>query len=101
MAGIAPSGPARTCRMPAATVAEADRRGPVTKGRSAAGVATENAGLDVGRLGGARNRATVREVDQRVRYRAQHHPAHRDRKMTCLNSSHANLTYAVFCLIKS
>src|SRR3712207_7755501 len=29
-----------------------------------------------------------------------HPPAHRDRKSTRLNSSHANISYAVFCLKK-
>src|SRR3712207_9124997 len=29
-----------------------------------------------------------------------HHPAGRDRKSTRLNSSHANISYAVFCLKK-
>src|SRR3712207_8275327 len=28
------------------------------------------------------------------------HPAHQDRKSTRLNSSHANISYAVFCLKK-
>src|SRR3712207_7672410 len=28
------------------------------------------------------------------------HPGHRDRKSTRLNSSHANISYAVFCLKK-
>src|SRR3712207_8914880 len=31
---------------------------------------------------------------------AIHHPAPRDRKSTRLNSSHANISYAVFCLKK-
>src|SRR3712207_8101363 len=37
-------------------------------------------------------------ADLPVRERAQAHPA--DRKSTRLNSSHANISYAVFCLKK-
>src|SRR3712207_8354385 len=38
----------------------------------------------------------------RLAYRvgARRHPRRRDRKSTRLNSSHANLSYAVFCLKK-
>src|SRR3712207_8916704 len=35
-----------------------------------------------------------------VEGRAAHHPGHQDRKSTRLNSSHANISYAVFCLKK-
>src|SRR3712207_7458656 len=34
------------------------------------------------------------------RQRPEPHRAHRDRKSTRLNSSHANISYAVFCLKK-
>src|SRR3712207_7798897 len=44
-----------------------------------------------GRLVGARCRQDVRELA---------HPCSLDRKSTRLNSSHANISYAVFCLKK-
>src|SRR3712207_6856487 len=37
---------------------------------------------------------------QLERPRTRHHPEPRDRKSTRLNSSHANISYAVFCLKK-
>src|SRR5438445_6329492 len=36
----------------------------------------------------------------RPRYEERHAQDHRDRKSTRLNSSHANISYAVFCLKK-
>src|SRR3712207_8723386 len=52
------------------------------------------------------DRPLPRETDQRPRLRQDHVPQHRearrhpDRKSTRLNSSHANISYAVFCLKK-
>src|SRR3712207_6909357 len=40
------------------------------------------------------------ERDRVAGLRVGHHPAGRDRKSTRLNSSHANISYAVFCLKK-
>src|SRR3712207_8496824 len=37
-------------------------------------------------------------TDRAVNYRASNGIDHRDRKSTRLNSSHANISYAVFCL---
>src|SRR3712207_7174583 len=67
-----------------------DRRGERADARSLA--------LDLGRrvavdVDAARHRARVPQVARRSR------PLE-DRKSTCLNSSHANISYAVFCLKK-
>src|SRR3712207_7094571 len=54
----------------------------------------------LGRLvlaGRARNFFTHERSDKRV---GNHARLHRDRKSTRLNSSHANISYAVFCLKK-
>src|SRR5688572_32043386 len=48
------------------------------------------------RLGGI----LVREASPRLRRRRRALPAHRDRKSTRLNSSHSQISYAVFCLKK-
>src|SRR5258707_4996812 len=42
----------------------------------------------------------VLELEARVPGRAPQAPGRRDRKSTRLNSSHANISYAVFCLKK-
>src|SRR3712207_8373323 len=40
-------------------------------------------------------------LERRLAARPDHRIVHaRDRKSTCLNSSHANISYAVFCLKK-
>src|SRR3712207_8046913 len=44
--------------------------------------------------------AAERLAQPRDRHRAVAHPRPRDRKSTRLNSSHANISYAVFCLKK-
>src|SRR3712207_8470685 len=44
--------------------------------------------------------ALLRPVRRGDRARHLHHPVLRDRKSTRLNSSHANISYAVFCLKK-
>src|SRR3712207_7110605 len=60
-----------------------------------------NEGYDAGRLqrklllGRSRREAIIRKVDDTGRGRRL-----RDRKSTRLNSSHANISYAVFCLKK-
>src|SRR3712207_7978994 len=41
-----------------------------------------------------------RRLEQGPRDRREDHPRHQDRKSTRLNSSHANISYAVFCLKK-
>src|SRR3712207_6849743 len=41
-----------------------------------------------------------RDVDRHGDRRPLGEPGHRDRKSTRLNSSHANISYAVFCLKK-
>src|SRR3712207_8427922 len=43
----------------------------------------------------------ARAADRKARRRAQARPPRRDRKSTRLNSSHANISYAVFCLKKN
>src|SRR3712207_8592161 len=57
------------------------------------------------RAGGAELRERRRVERQEVRRRdpgvAQRVLGHRDRKSTRLNSSHANISYAVFCLKKN
>src|SRR3712207_7345745 len=45
-------------------------------------------------------RAVARQVERTPRSRPRARPARRDRKSTRLNSSHANISYAVFCLKK-
>src|SRR3712207_8272269 len=55
---------------------------------------------------GARGGALPADEAARVRLRAAHgrtgtRRAHLDRKSTRLNSSHANISYAVFCLKKN
>src|SRR3712207_6890880 len=58
---------------------------------------------DVGRVVGhvPRRREALRELALRGRHRsARPVPGDRDRKSTRLNSSHANISYAVFCLKK-
>src|SRR3712207_7541380 len=74
---ILDAGPGRRQRQ---TARQSDRRGPGAAGRA------EEAGRSRGRDGS----------------RAQGRPAagERDRKSTRLNSSHANISYAVFCLKK-
>src|SRR3712207_8777712 len=69
-------------------------------------------GLDLGRVGdplddalllldGAPGLVVQGRVDSPVRERRGHVGiGHRDRKSTRLNSSHANISYAVFCLKK-
>src|SRR3712207_9200926 len=47
-----------------------------------------------------RNRERECQVDERVRDRKQAEKPPADRKSTRLNSSHANISYAVFCLKK-
>src|SRR3712207_8374336 len=48
------------------------------------------------------NGATFTQLEYLARvYAAQKHERHRDRKSTRLNSSHANISYAVFCLKKN
>src|SRR5438874_8947868 len=44
--------------------------------------------------------ANLQEVDDRIRSRAEHWRISRDRKSTRLNSSHVEISYAVFCLKK-
>src|SRR3712207_7216067 len=46
-----------------------------------------------------RGQRTARRLDSPPRAHLQRHPA--DRKSTRLNSSHANISYAVFCLKKN
>src|SRR3712207_7481214 len=48
-------------------------------------------------LGVVRGKALVQVAEHRL---AERHPLDRDRKSTRLNSSHANISYAVFCLKK-
>src|SRR3712207_7932202 len=60
-----------------------DQRGP--RDRSPAAVA---------------RRARIRKVQPRLRHRDGARMAVLDRKSTRLNSSHANISYAVFCLKK-
>src|SRR3712207_7558585 len=47
------------------------------------------------------NQVHRRRVLGSVRVPAEHHRADLDRKSTRLNSSHANISYAVFCLKKT
>src|SRR5258707_7367677 len=47
-----------------------------------------------------RRGAAAAHTDERPRTRAGGRPQRRDRKSTRLNSSHANISYAVFCLKK-
>src|SRR3712207_8181041 len=51
-----------------------------------------------GRLGRIQERRELLELEQLVDLDDSH--ARRDRKSTRLNSSHANISYAVFCLKK-
>src|SRR3712207_7817263 len=46
------------------------------------------------------HRAAGDRTTQRHVLRDRHQPRRRDRKSTRLNSSHANISYAVFCLKK-
>src|SRR3712207_8744506 len=55
-------------------------------------------GLQGRRIHGAYRR--VAQQNRRVRQHQHRHPEGRDRKSTRLNSSHANISYAVFCLKK-
>src|SRR3712207_7979917 len=52
------------------------------------------------RAGRARPQGRVPQGAGRVAEGRLHPRAHRDRKSTRLNSSHANISYAVFCLKK-
>src|SRR3712207_8140085 len=52
------------------------------------------------RLEGARARDLLQRVGHRVRVLVGGQPLAQDRKSTRLNSSHANISYAVFCLKK-
>src|SRR3712207_8183669 len=53
-----------------------------------------------GDRGGVRERYEPRAVSRRPLGRAGREERARDRKSTRLNSSHANISYAVFCLKK-
>src|SRR3712207_7078208 len=61
------------------------------------GVPSEVGAVDVAR---ARQRDAEDLRDAAGGGRHQHHPVAQDRKSTRLNSSHANISYAVFCLKK-
>src|SRR5206468_8846018 len=62
-------------------------------------VAQRGGGRDIGRqLGGARQRLECRRAGREVHVRDDR--VHRDRKSTRLNSSHDQISYAVFCLKK-
>src|SRR3712207_7334000 len=66
-------------------------------------VALDGLGADVGRQGGDRRvvhgQAAAARSSRCVRTQASGpRPRARDRKSTRLNSSHANISYAVFCL---
>src|SRR3712207_7200812 len=63
----------------------------VRQRRHGVGAAVGGSGARAGRRGGARRAG---------RLPAQGRPAAADRKSTRLNSSHANISYAVFCLKK-
>src|SRR3712207_7382215 len=54
----------------------------------------------VRRLRARRERDVDRARGDRSRGRLRRRPGHLDRKSTRLNSSHANISYAVFCLKK-
>src|SRR5438874_7394505 len=52
------------------------------------------------RPGGAAFRGEVRHWAVRVQHRPERHVLQQDRKSTRLNSSHVEISYAVFCLKK-
>src|SRR3712207_7459158 len=49
---------------------------------------------------GGEGQAAGPDVEVQVRVPGEHEPRAADRKSTRLNSSHANISYAVFCLKK-
>src|SRR2546430_1797890 len=56
--------------------------------------------LDGGETGAVRRTAGVREAAATERHRERNGDAGQDRKSTRLNSSHSQISYAVFCLKK-
>src|SRR3712207_7320902 len=69
---------------------------PIWRGASPRGAVAPGRELRSGRRRGARSQAPARRGSPRgARTRGR-----RDRKSTRLNSSHANISYAVFCLKK-
>src|SRR3712207_9019559 len=90
--------PPRSTLFPYTTLFRSRRQQPdrlLLLGRDVGGV-VDRAGAGGGSRGGARPRRGRPERPDR------HGPAHPrvDRKSTRLNSSHANISYAVFCLKK-
>src|SRR3712207_8195316 len=84
--------PPRSTLFPYTTLFRSDRREePLGQARDVKGDDGEQAG-DGQRARDAVGDDAVLEVDERDR--------HQDRKSTRLNSSHANISYAVFCLKK-
>src|SRR3712207_8489196 len=74
-------------------------RGPVDRVR--AGAQVEDLGARAGaRLGGEDRPRGVVDEPQGAGALDEAHGLDRDRKSTRLNSSHANISYAVFCLKK-
>src|SRR3712207_7552122 len=87
--------PPRSTLFPYTTLFRSHDRGAARAGGAAAGEALQGHGAGVRPVGrrdfiGPPARAAAREES----------PARVDRKSTRLNSSHANISYAVFCLKK-
>src|SRR2546427_3409537 len=53
-----------------------------------------------GRIGGTAGQGQQRKHQQRTQQRHRQDPSKGDRKSTRLNSSHSQISYAVFCLKK-
>src|SRR3712207_6929483 len=67
----------------------------------ACGDATENPRCNSGRSARAANAPRTQQAEQRLLLAVEADIPRADRKSTRLNSSHANISYAVFCLKKN
>src|SRR3712207_8981694 len=96
--------PPRSTLFPYTTLFRSPRQDPVHPGPALQGPDGRGEAGAAGDAGsglvpdGAQVRAAVTEARAAVTYGPV--PSPRDRKSTRLNSSHANISYAVFCLIK-
>src|SRR3712207_7868633 len=93
--------PPRSTLFPYTTLFRSRAQGRGVEGRHQQGTAARfggHEGREQGR-GGARRRSHA-VVERGLEVHVQPHLGRQDRKSTRLNSSHANISYAVFCLKK-
>src|SRR3712207_8866247 len=91
--------PPRSTLFPYTTLFRSPRRAAAVAGAAAAAHAHAGAGA-IGERGGARAQQLPQRAAAAGYVAAARGQARADRKSTRLNSSHANISYAVFCLKK-